>query len=92
MKVNLEIDCTPLEVRQFIGLPDVVPLQTAVMDTLQQQMMSNIEKISAESLIQSWFSFDPKLAERIMQEMFKFALAGLGGALTGEPHPSMIRS
>jgi hypothetical protein len=92
MKVNVEIDCTPLEVRQFIGLPDVVPLQTAVMDTLQQQMMSNIEKISAESLIQSWFSFDPKLAERIMQEMFKFALAGLGGALTGEPHPSMIRS
>ena len=92
MKVNVEIDCTPLEVRQFIGLPDVVPLQTAVMDTLQQQMMSNIEKISAESLIRSWFSFDPKLAERIMQEMFKFALAGLGGALTGEPHPSMIRS
>ena len=92
MKVNVEIDCTPLEARQFIGLPDVVPLQTAVMDTLQQQMMSNIEKISAESLIQSWFSFDPKLAERIMQEMFKFALAGLGGALTGEPHPSMIRS
>jgi len=92
MKVTAEIDCTPLEARQFIGLPDVVPLQTAVMDTLQQQMMSNIEKISAESLIQSWFSFDPKLAERIMQEMFKFALAGLGGALTGEPHPSMIRS
>src|SRR5689334_10176194 len=86
MKVNVEIDCTPLEARQFIGLPDVVPMQTAVMDTLQQQMMSNIEKISPESLIESWFSFDPKLAERMMQEMFKFAMAGLGGALTGEPH------
>jgi hypothetical protein len=52
MKVNIEIDCTPLEARQFMGLPDVAPMQTAVMDKLQQQMMSNIEKISPDSLIQ----------------------------------------
>jgi hypothetical protein len=85
MKVNVEIDCTPLEARHFIGLPDVVPMQTAVMDQLQQQMTSNIEKmISPESLIQSWFSFDPKLAEQMIQEMFKFTLAGLGGTLTGD--------
>jgi len=59
MKVNVEIDCTPLEARQFFGLPDVAPMQTAVMD-----------------------SFDPKLAERF-QELF-VAMAGLGGALTGD--------
>ena len=82
MKVNVEIDCTPLEARQFFGLPDVGPMQTAVMDKVQQQMMSNIEKISPESLIQSWFSFDPKLAER-MQEMF-VSMTGLGSALTGD--------
>jgi hypothetical protein len=76
MKVNIEIDCTPLEARQFMGLPDVTPMQTAVMDRLQQQMMSNIDKVSPESLIQSWFSFDPKLAER-MQEMF-VSMTGLG--------------
>jgi hypothetical protein len=81
MKVNIEIDCTPLEARQFVGLPDLQPMQTAVMDKLQQQMMSNIEKISPDSLIQSWFSFDPKLAER-MQEMF-VSMTGLG-ALTGD--------
>jgi hypothetical protein len=93
MKVNVEIDCTPLEARQFIGLPDVGPMQTAVMEQLQQQMTTNIDKmISPESLIQSWFSFDPKLAERMIQEMFKFGLAGLGGALTGEPHPPMKRN
>jgi hypothetical protein len=77
MKVNIEIDCTPLEARQFMGLPDVSPMQTAVMDKLQQQMMSNIEKVSPESLLQSWLTFDPKIAERF-QEMF-VAMAGLGG-------------
>ncbi len=77
MKVNVEIDCTPLEARQFFGLPDVQPMQIAVMDRLQQQVMSNIEKVSPEALIQSWFSFDPKLAERF-QDMF-VAMSGLGG-------------
>ena len=69
MKVNVEIECTPAEARQFFGLPDVVPMQTAVMDRLQQQMTSNIDKISPESLMQSWFTFDPKIAERF-GEMF----------------------
>ena len=54
---------------QFFGLPDVSPMQTAVMDKMQQQVMANIEKVSPESLIQSWFTFDPKLAERF-QDMF----------------------
>jgi hypothetical protein len=77
MKVNVEIDCTPLEARQFFGLPDVQPMQAAVMDKMQQQMMANIEKVSPESLIQSWFTFDPKIAERF-QDMFA-TMAGLGG-------------
>jgi hypothetical protein len=77
MKVNIEIDCTPLEARQFFGLPDVAPMQTAVMDKLQQQMMSNIEKVSPESLMQSWLTFDPKIAERF-QDMFA-TMTGLGG-------------
>jgi hypothetical protein len=67
MKVNIEIDCTPLEARQFFGLPDVQP----------QQMMANIEKVSPEALMQSWFTFDPKIAERF-QDMF-VTMAGLGG-------------
>ena len=82
MKVNVEIDCTPLEARQFFGLPDVGPMQTAVMDKLQQQMSANIETISPDALMKSWFSFDPKLAERF-QEMF-MSMAGLGGLTTSD--------
>jgi Family of unknown function (DUF6489) len=78
MKVNVEIDCTPREAREFIGLPDLQPMQTAVMERLQQQMLSNIEKVSPEALMQSWFTFDPKIAERF-QDMFA-TMAGLGGA------------
>jgi hypothetical protein len=39
--------------------------------------MTNIEKVSPEALMQSWFTFDPKIAERF-QDMF-VTMAGLGG-------------
>jgi hypothetical protein len=77
MKVNVEIDCTPLEARQFFGLPDVQPMQTAVMEKLQSQMMDNIQKVSPEAIMQSWLSFDPKIAERFT-DIFT-TMAGLGG-------------
>jgi hypothetical protein len=82
MKVNIEIDCTPLEARQFFGLPDLGPMQTAVMEKLQNQMISNIDSVSPEALMHSWFTFDPKLAERF-QDMFA-TMAGLGGARAGD--------
>jgi Family of unknown function (DUF6489) len=82
MKVNIEIDCTPQEARQFFGLPDVAPMQIAVMDKMQQQMMSNIDKVSPEALMQSWLTFDPKIAERF-QEMF-VTMAGLGTPRSSE--------
>ena len=86
MKVNLEIECTPLEARQFFGLPDMQPIQTAVMDKLQQQMLSNIDKVSPEALMQSWFTFDPKMAERF-QDMF-VTMTGLGGMRPGDKKSS----
>ena len=76
MKVNIGIDCTPVEARQFFGLPDVQPMQVAVMEKLQNQMMDNIQKVSPEALMQSWLSFDPKIAERFT-DMFT-TMAGLG--------------
>ena len=79
MKVTVEVDCTPLEARAFFGLPDVQPMQAAMMDKMQDKMMENIVKFSPESIIQSWFTFDPKMAERF-GDMF-VNMTGLGGAV-----------
>jgi hypothetical protein len=82
MKVNIEIDCTPLEARQFVGLPDVGPMQAAVMDRLQHQMTSNIDKLTPEAIMQSWFTFDPRLAERFQDMML--TMTGLGGSRSSD--------
>ena len=78
MKVNIEFECTPLEARQFLGLPDVQPMQNAVMDQLQQKLAENIAKFSPEASMQNWF--DPKTAERF-QDMF-VNMSGLGAVQT----------
>ena len=59
MKVNIEIDCTPDEARTFMGLPDVKPMQAAVMAKLEQQMLDGISAMAPDSLLKSWFGMMP---------------------------------
>ena len=35
MKITVDIDCTPEEARHFFGLPDVKPMQDALMQQIQ---------------------------------------------------------
>jgi len=76
MKAKIEIDCTPIEARDFLGLPDVKPMQEAMMDQMQAKMQENIANFTPDALMRTWFSFDPKVAERF-QDMF-MNIAGLG--------------
>lgn len=54
MKVNFTIDCTPEEARAFFGLPDVVPMQQALMQQLQSKMEENIRNLDPETLVKTW--------------------------------------
>ena len=44
MKTTINIDpkCTPAEARSFLGVPDVEPIQAAVMERLQERMLGEI--------------------------------------------------
>lgn len=67
MKVTVDIDLTPLEARQFMGLPDVQPLQAAAMKELEKRMMTEMERISPEGLVRTWFVEAPQTADRLMK-------------------------
>jgi hypothetical protein len=56
MKVTIDIDCTPLEARQFFGLPDVEPMQRAVLAEMEKRTLAEMEKFSPDNLMQTWFS------------------------------------
>jgi hypothetical protein len=63
MKVNVEIDCTPEEARVFFGLPDVQPMQAAVMAEMERRMLAEMDRFSPEALMKSWMSLAPQGAE-----------------------------
>ena len=77
MKFTIEIDSTPLEMRQFLGFPDVQPMQEAVLAELQRTMMAQVEKLSPEGLMRGWFLNAPKNADWI-RDMIGGALAKAG--------------
>ena len=54
MKITVNVDCTPLEARQFFGLPDVQPMQTAMMETIEKRMMKEIDNYTPEKLMEAW--------------------------------------
>lgn len=54
MKVTINIDCTPQEARSFLGLPDVKPMQDAMMDEIEKRMRANMEAMDPETLFKTW--------------------------------------
>lgn len=69
MKVTVNIDMTPLEAREFMGLPDVQPMQQAVMATVEKRMKEQMEKFSAEGLLDTWLRGGPELFKTMMSSM-----------------------
>ena len=75
MRATINIECTPAEARAFFGLPDVQPIQTAVMNQLQERIVSEIDRFSPEALVNQWLTTFPQNVER-MQAMFANMVLG----------------
>ncbi len=56
MKITVDIECTPAEARQFLGLPDLEPLQKAAMGEIEKRIMAEFERYSPEGLVKSWLA------------------------------------
>jgi hypothetical protein len=72
MKITVDVDCTPLEARQFMGLPDVEPMQKAAMAEIEKRMMAELDRFSPESLFKAWLPIAGMNADWL-QEFFKRA-------------------
>lgn len=69
MKVTVNVECTPEEARAFMGLPDVQPMQEALMKELQQRLSSNIHAMNPETMLSTWLPASLQGAEQL-QKMF----------------------
>ena len=79
MKLKFDIECSPEEARQFLGLPDVVPMQETLMKELETRMQENIRSLSPEEMVKTWF---PAAMNNMqdMQKMFWGQMGNMGQA------------
>ena len=54
MKITINVDCTPEEARRYMGLPDVAPMQEAMLQEMQQRTMDNIKSMQSGDLMKAW--------------------------------------
>lgn len=56
MKIKIDIDCTPEEARVFMGLPDLKPMQDALIAQMQGRMEQAMKAMDPETLFRQWFT------------------------------------
>ena len=83
MKVTVEVDCTPLEARSFLGLPDVSALNDHMVAEMKKRMDANIAMAAPEELMKNWMSFGGQASEQFMKMMTAATGAGLKGKTGG---------
>ncbi len=80
MKITIDIDCTPQEARQFLGFPDVEPLQQALMDDLRERLSANLAAVDPDQLLKTWLPAGLAGMEQLQKNFFaQFAGAGKTG-------------
>lgn len=77
MKFTVDVECTPEEARSFLGLPDVKPMQDALMNQVQERMTASLHAMEPEAMLKTWLPAGVQGIEQI-QKMFwsQFANAG----------------
>lgn len=78
MKVTVNVECTPEEARVFFGLPDVKPMQEAVMKQVQEKIMANVQAMDPETILRTWNTASMQGMEQL-QQAFWHSLANMTG-------------
>jgi Family of unknown function (DUF6489) len=75
MKITVNVDCTPDEARQFMGLPDVKPFQEEMMKLMRAKALENMKMMEPEAAMKVWA---PMMNQGMSQGMdfFKNIMAG----------------
>lgn len=78
MKLSLDVDCTPEELREFFGLPDVKPMQEQLLKEVEEHMRAGLKALDAETMLKTWLPAGLKGFEQL-QEIFLNQMGGRGG-------------
>ena len=80
MKITVDVDCTPEEARAFFGLPDVRPMQEALMKQLQDRMSASLSAMDPETMMRTWMPAGIQGFEQLQKMFWSQMNAAMGKA------------
>ncbi len=87
MKVTIDIDCSAEEARRFLGLPDVQPMQQAVMQEMQDRLLSSMRSMDPDALWKMWMPAAASGFDQMQKFWSQFRSAAEGKATEGKKRP-----
>lgn len=78
MKFNIEVECTPEEARTFLGLPDVVPIQTRLMAEMEERLREVARDYDPKALLDQWMPFGMKGMDQLQSLWAQMAMTAAG--------------
>ena len=54
MKFNIDVDCTPEELRRLMGLPDLTPVHDVYLDKLKSVAGTGITPDMVQQMMRNW--------------------------------------
>jgi hypothetical protein len=82
MKINMSVDCTPQELREFLGWPDVGAVQQQMLEHFSQAMSEGSAGIDPVSMMSPFLAPNTQAME-MMQKAFLQAMQSGVGASSG---------
>jgi len=79
MKMRIDVDITPEEMRRLVGLPDVETFNRELMDQIREKMMAGVEGYDPLSLFQPYFS-STMVGMDVFRKMMEATMAGFTSA------------
>jgi Family of unknown function (DUF6489) len=82
MKVKITIDCTPVEARNFLGLPDVSPLHDIYLDRMKGLVEKGVTPAMVGDMVKSWSTMGDTgiaIAQQLFGQLGSTLTGGLGG-------------
>jgi hypothetical protein len=91
MKINIDIDCTQQEMRTFFGLPDLEPVQEALLAKVQERLLEHLEARDPEALLKLWFPGGLQELGQMQERLWRQFMGGLAPDSSGRAKPKEPR-
>lgn len=78
MKINVTVDCTPKELREFLGWPDVEPLQREMLERVSNMMSEGVAGTDLMSLMRPFLAPNTQAFEAMQKAFLQAFQSGAG--------------